>query len=361
MRYENLNAAAKVSSFKDLRKWRQERSRKMKTKDFSYTVPRAIPDLSFLHRNTSQPSLTWIGHSTFLIQMSGLNIVTDPVWASQLAMQKRLSPPGIPIADMPPTDVVLISHSHYDHLHISSLKQLASSKTLIVPVGLASKMHRKGFSSVIELKWWESATIGGVRFTFVPSQHWTRRTLTDTNTSHWGGYIIERAEGRGGYTSFVPQQAAAGEAQSQSQQQAAAGESQAYPQSASQETNNSRPVVHASPSIYFAGDSGYFDGFKTIGERFDIDIALMPIGAYEPEWFMGTQHVTPEQALQAYIDVRAKWFVPMHYGSFPLADDTPREALDRLYAEQAKLGLDESKLVVLPHGETWRLNGGGAN
>lgn len=337
MRYENLNTAAKVSSFKDLRKWRQERSRKMKTKDFSYSVPNSTPDISYLHQNASQPSLTWIGHSTFLIQLAGLNIVTDPVWTNQLAMQKRLTPPGIPIADMPPTDIVLISHSHYDHLHIGSLKQLTSSKTLIVPVGLASKMQRKGFSSVIELNWWESATIGGVKFTFVPSQHWTRRTLTDTNSSHWGGYIIERVDEKKG--------------QSDAGGQAMEGQLHAN------ESFHSRPVVHASPTIYFAGDSGYFDGFKTIGERFDIDVALMPIGAYEPEWFMGTQHVTPEEALQAYMDIGAQWFVPMHYGSFRLADDTPREALDRLYAQQKKLGLGESQLVVLPHGETWRLNG----
>ncbi|MNR26330.1 metal-dependent hydrolase [compost metagenome] len=121
---------------------------------------------------------------------------------------------------------------------------------------------------------------------------------------------------------------------------------------------NSRPVVNASPTLYFAGDSGYFDGFKTIGGRFDIDVALMPIGAYDPEWFMGTQHVTPEEALQAFMDIGAQYFVPMHYGSFRLADDTPREALDRLHADQARLALDESRVVVLPHGETWRLNGG---
>ncbi|WP_308638391.1 MBL fold metallo-hydrolase [Paenibacillus silvisoli] len=305
MRFENLNTAATPRTFKEVRQWRRERSGKMKLKDYSYTVPNANPDLIYLHANASEPSLTWIGHSTFLIQHSGLNIMTDPIWAEKLAFQKRMAPPGLAIGDVPPIDVVLISHSHYDHLHIKSLKQLTGSKTLLVPVGLADKLRRKGFSSIIELDWWQSATIGGVTFTFVPAQHWTRRTLTDTNTSHWGGYIVQSAQ---------------------------------------------------APTVYFAGDSGYFDGFKEIGDRFDIDVALMPIGAYDPEWFMAPQHVTPEEALQAFLDVRAKRFVPMHYGSYRLADDTPREAIDRLEAEVGRLKLASGTVLILPHGETVRLN-----
>lgn len=305
MRYENLDTTAVPRTFKEVRQWRRERAGKMKQKDYSsYTVPSVEPDLKFLHANRTVPSLTWIGHSTFLIQHSGLNIMTDPIWAEQLAFQRRMAKPGIAVSDVPPIDVVLISHSHYDHLNIKSLNQLNDSKTLIVPVGLADKLRRKGFSSIIELDWWEAATIGGVTFTFVPSQHWTRRTLTDTNTSHWGGFIIER---------------------------------------------------EGAPTVYFAGDSGYFEGFKEIGQRFpSIDIALMPIGAYDPEWFMGPQHVTPEQALQAFLDVHARVFVPMHYGSYRLADDTPKEALDRLHAEHKRLKLPNESLMVLPHGETRR-------
>ncbi|WP_373876480.1 MBL fold metallo-hydrolase [Paenibacillus spongiae] len=284
----------------------------MKSKDFTWNVPSETPDISFLNNNSSMPSVTWIGHSTFLIQHSGLNIVTDPVWALQMGFQKRLTNPGIPIADMPPVDIVLISHSHYDHLHMRSLLALKGSKMLIVPVGLADMMRRKGFTSVVELSWWESTTIGGVSITFVPSQHWTRRTLLDMNRSHWGGYVIQS------------------------------------------HTERNDTAAEPMPAVYFAGDSGYFDGFKAIGERFDIDIALMPIGAYDPEWFMGPQHVTPEEALRAFIDIGARRFVPMHYGSFRLADDTPREALDRLEAEWDRLGIDEERLVVLPHGRTWQ-------
>ncbi|MFC4809844.1 MBL fold metallo-hydrolase [Paenibacillus sp. GCM10023250] len=305
MRYTNLNPDAVPKTFREVRQWRRERAGRMKRKDYSFKVPAVAPDLTFLHANTSEPALTWIGHSTFLIQLAGLNIVTDPVWAEQLAIHKRLVPPGVAIADMPPIDVVLISHSHYDHLNIASLKQLRGSKTLIVPVGLADKLRRKGFSSIIELDWWQSASIRGVRFHFVPAQHWTRRTLTDTNSSRWGGFVMERE--------------------------------------------------HV-PTVYFAGDSGYFDGFKEIGRRFPgIDVALMPIGAYDPEWFMGPQHVTPEEALQAFRDAGARRFVPMHYGSYKLADDTPREALDRLEAEIRRLRLEAGTVRILPHGETWRL------
>ncbi|WP_274652658.1 MBL fold metallo-hydrolase [Paenibacillus humicola] len=334
MRYENLYPAATVKTFKELRKWRQERARKMKAKDYSFTIPSVPPDIAYLKGNFREPSLTWVGHSTFLLQHSGLNIVTDPVWAGQLAMQRRLSPPGIPVEAMPPVDVVLISHSHYDHLHIGSLRQLSGGKTLIVPAGLADKLRRKGFSSIIELNWWEAATIGGVRFTFVPSQHWTRRTPFDMNRSHWGGYIIESARKMTGLNG-----GGAGE-----REHAQSGE-------------RVRPAAGLSPTVYFAGDSGYFDGFRTIGERFAIDLALMPIGAYEPEWFMSPQHVTPEEALRAFLETGARWFVPMHYGSFRLADDTPREALDRLEAGRAKLGLAPERIILLPHGETWRLNG----
>lgn len=306
MRYQNLDTAVVPKTFKEVRQWRRERrSGKMKAKDYSYQVPVVQPDLAYLHANASEPTLTWIGHSTFLVQLAGLNIITDPIWAEQLAFHKRLAPAGIAVADVPPIDVILISHSHYDHLNIASLKALSGSKMLIVPVGLGDKLRRKGFSSLIELDWWESASIRGVQFTFVPAQHWTRRTLVDTNSSLWGGFVM---------------------------------------------------ACDAAPSVYFAGDSGYFEGFKQIGMRFpDLDLALMPIGAYDPEWFMSAQHVTPEEALLAFRDVGAKRFVPMHYGSYKLADDTPREALDRLEAESRRLGLGADTVRILPHGQTWRL------
>ncbi|WP_240941901.1 MBL fold metallo-hydrolase [Paenibacillus sp. HB172176] len=394
-RFANQDSVEQHNSFKQFKRWRQERIRKLKLKDYSYQVPCAEPDVHFLHSNREQPSLTWVGHSTFLIQLAGLNIVTDPVWSEQMAFQKRLAPPGIPIDDVPPVDIVLISHSHYDHLNMNSLRRLAGKKQLLVPAGLSAKLKLRGFTRVQELHWWESTVIGGVKFTFVPSQHWTRRNPWDTNSSHWGGWVMEapfaskkrehgdsiinrqrredaerqseakRRSWEEGPSEFDRQSDT--EQQSQIEQQcqveSLGGDEQRFEATAPlQNYNNSeaashqeRPRISHSPTIYFAGDSGYFQGFKDIGRRFQIDVALMPIGAYEPEWFMGPQHVTPEEAIQAYEDCGARLFVPMHYGAFKLADDTPREALDRLEAERCRRELDASRFILLPHGETWRI------
>lgn len=337
-KFANIDPIRQHNSFKQFKRWRQERLTKLKLKDYSYAVPNVQPDLHFLHNNRKHPSITWVGHSTFLIQLAGLNIVTDPVWSGKMAFQKRLAPPGIPIEDVPAVDVVLISHSHYDHLNIQSLRRLGGRKQLLVPAGLSSKLKMKGFNNVKELHWWESVHIHGIKFTFVPSQHWTRRNPWDTNSSHWGGWIIE------------PYATATGAKQQQNDQ--------ASPASAAP---HGWPIVSEAPTVYFAGDSGYFKGFKEIGSRYRIDVALMPIGAYEPEWFMGPQHVTPEQSLQAFEDTGSEWFVPMHYGAFKLADDTPREALDRLENARMARGIAEDRIVVLPHGETWRLAGENAN
>lgn len=305
-RFGNLDSAGAVRAGRHrFARWRQERLNKLRTKDYSDCIPNASPDLAFLQHNRSEPSITWIGHSTFLIQMAGLNIVTDPVWARRMALQKRLAPPGIELSDMPPIDFVLVSHSHYDHLHVTSLRRLRGAKRLLVPAGLRKKMLLKGFLQVEEMDWWEETAYHGVKFTFVPAQHWARRNPWDTNNSHWGGWVIESAHG---------------------------------------------------PTVYFAGDSGYFRGFEEIGRRFDIDVALLPIGAYDPEWFMSQEHVSPEEALQAFLDVGAKYFVPMHYGSFKLADDTPKEALERLEAERQRLNISEKQMFLLRHGETMRFH-----
>ncbi|MCY9515804.1 MBL fold metallo-hydrolase [Paenibacillus apiarius] len=325
--YVNMDDVTTEKAWKQFRRWRAERKVRLKQKDYSYVVPQAEPDLDRLGANRTETTITWIGHSTFLLQTGGLNIVTDPVWAESMAMEKRLAPPGIPIDRIPPVDVILISHSHYDHLHLGSIRRLMNPKTvLIVPGGLRSKMVRKGFSQTMEMDWWNDIVLGSVRFTFVPAQHWTRRTLTDMNRSHWGGYVIERLQTE-------------------------------KPRDLKGRGDNAAAVED---TIYFAGDSGYFRGFELIGSRFDIDVALLPIGAYEPEWFMSPQHITPEEALQVFEDVKAKVMIPMHYGAFKLADDTPKEALDRLEAERRRRNIDRDKVRLLSHGETWSPSGANA-
>ncbi|RKN64197.1 MBL fold metallo-hydrolase [Paenibacillus ginsengarvi] len=305
-----MNAAAKVNSLQDVRKWQKER--KTKVKDLSFAVSQSPgKQLDLLRTNREETTITWIGHSTFLLQRAGLNIVTDPVWASRMGFAKRLTDPGLSISQLPEIDVILLSHGHYDHLHVSSLRAMPGRPQLLVPEGLGGMMRRKGFTTVTELPWWGSIVVGGAVFHFVPAQHWTRRTLWDTNTSHWGGWIIEGAE------------------------------------------DGRSSAADKGGSIYFAGDSGYFDGFKQIGERYGkLQYVLMPIGAYEPEWFMSMQHVTPEEAIQAFLDVKGEVFIPMHYGAFRLADDTADEALSRLHQEWRRLDLQADRLHTLLLGET---------
>ncbi|WP_282034729.1 MBL fold metallo-hydrolase [Metabacillus indicus] len=300
-KYHNLDGIENTKSFSDFRKWMKER--KAKKKDLSVSIETAEhTPAGEIRANRSKTSVTWIGHSTFLIQTGGINILTDPVWAERMGMQKRLTQPGLAIQELPEIDAVLISHGHYDHLDFASIRKLKGDPFFYVPEGLGASFSRRGYKNVKEAAWWDVFDKEDVRFTFVPAQHWTRRTLWDTNTSHWGGWVIE----------------------------------------------------HRGHSIYFAGDSGYFRGFKEIGEKMSVDAVLMPIGAYEPEWFMKVSHINPEDAVTAYLDLNAKGpFVPMHYGAFRLADDTGPEALERLLAEWEKRALDPEKLNIMKIGETW--------
>lgn len=312
-RYENLDGISNMKSMADMRRWMRERRRN--AKDLSVQIPQAEhKQTDFLLSNRERQTITWIGHSTFLIQMDGLNIVTDPVWARWMGLQKRLTEPGIPLNQMPDIDVVLISHGHYDHLDFSTLRRLRGHPLMLVPVGLKRLFLKKGFARVEEFAWWESHEVGALRFSFVPAQHWTRRSLFDTNSSHWGGWIIERSVQKDG-------------------------------EDITQE------------SIYFVGDTGYFRGFRMIAERYEIDTILMPIGAYEPEWFMKDSHINPEDAVRAFEELGGKRFIPMHYGTYRLADDTGPEALDRLYREwDRRYDGNRDRLKVLKLGETIVLN-----
>ncbi|MBB6452733.1 L-ascorbate metabolism protein UlaG (beta-lactamase superfamily) [Salirhabdus euzebyi] len=285
--------------FRDLLKWRWERFNNKK--DLSFSVPRvAEVKYDFLLKNRQVNSISWNGHATFFLQVNGLNIVTDPVWAKRMGGERRLSDPGLSIDKLPEIDIVLISHSHYDHLHFRSIQQLKGNPIYLVPKGLKKKFEKKGLLPVKELDWWESYEHEGVILTFLPSLHWTRRTLLDTNKSLWGGWMMESVE----------------------------------------------------TTIYFVGDTGYHPIFKEIGTKYNVDYVLMPIGAYEPEWFMRNQHVTPEEAIDIFIDLQAKVFIPMHYDAFRLADDTPREALNRLQAYMDECKLDHRTCNILKLGET---------
>lgn len=291
-------------SMKDMLQWQKER--RSKVKDLSIRIP-AVDQIEkdYIQSNRTEPAISFVGHSTFLIQLGGVNLITDPVWAQRMGFGKRINPPGMKIADLPEMDMVLISHNHYDHLHYGSIRKLRGHPVCYVPRGLGRSFQRKGFRDVQEFDWWDSITYKGLKLTFIPALHWSRRTLWDTNRSLWGGWMIEHEQ--------------------------------------------------TGQTVYFVGDTGYHEHFRDIGEQFAIDYVLMPIGAYEPEWFMHRQHVTPEEAIQAFAELGAKDMIPMHYDAYHLADDTPQEALERLLRSWDEVYEDRRHLHVLKCGETYRL------
>jgi len=221
-----------------------------------------------------QVALTWIGHASFLIQFTDLNVLIDPNFANWLFLLKRIRRAGLKIRDLPPIDLVLLTHAHYDHFHKPTLRRLPYPKIGIMPRGVGDLAQNLGFARIIELDWWESFWQPNWKVTFTPSRHWGARTLHDHHRGY-GGFVLE----------------------------------------------------HQGRTIYHAGDSAYFDGFKDIGRHLYPEIALLPIGAYHPESFRRV-HMGPDEAVQAFRDLRARWLVPMHYGTFKLSfeelDEPPR-------------------------------------
>lgn len=221
--------------------------------------------------------ITYVNHSTFLIQTAGVNILVDPVWSDRVspfsfAGPKRFRPPGIRFEDLPPINLVLISHNHYDHLDIETLKNINSrfSPRFVVPLGVDLLLNQEGINNTFTLDWWESKPIDSdITVHAVQAQHFSARGLFDRDKTLWAGYVIDTPAG----------------------------------------------------GVYFAGDTGYGGFFKEIGRRYDIKVGLIPIGAYKPRWFMSPVHVDPEEAIQVHKDVGAEISFGMHYGTFPLADD----------------------------------------
>jgi L-ascorbate metabolism protein UlaG (beta-lactamase superfamily) len=218
-----------------------------------------------------QMALTWIGHASFLIQFNDLNVLVDPNFANWLFLMKRLKRAGLRLADLPPIDLVLLSHAHYDHFHKPTLRKLSHPKIGIMPWGMGDLTKNLGFERIVELDWWESFTRHDWKVTLTPSNHWGARTLHDHHRGY-GGFVLE----------------------------------------------------HQGRKIYHAGDSAYFNGFAEIGQRLRPEIALLPIGAYHPETFRRV-HMGPDEAVQAFKDLRAKVLVPMHYGTFKLSFESLEE------------------------------------
>ncbi|SFC42254.1 MBL fold metallo-hydrolase [Streptomyces aidingensis] len=253
-------------------------------------------------------SVTWAGHASWVIRTGGLTVLADPVWSRKiLATPPRITPVGVAWERLPEIDAVVISHNHYDHLDLPTLRRLPPDTPLLVPAGLGPWCRRRGFTRVTDLDWWETAELparpesaGTVRFGFVPAHHWSRRTLTDTCRSLWGGWVL------------------------------------------------TGPAGHR---VYFAGDTGYGHWFSQIGSRWPgIDLALLPVGAYAPRWMQGSVHTDPEEAVRACADVGARRLAPMHWGAFLLSGEPPLEPLHRVRAAWAAAGRAREDLWDLPVG-----------
>jgi len=245
--------------------------------------------------------LTWLGHSSFLVQLDGVSLLLDPVLEDRmgpLGIIGRNVPPPLRPGQLPRIDAVLVSHDHYDHLDLPTLRAVRAP----VAAGLGNEeLLRRERLLAVPLRWWQTVKVRDVAITFVPSQHFSGRGLGGRNRTLWGGFVIQGPPA----------------------------------------------------TLYHSGDTGYFSGFKEIGRRFPaIDVAMLPIGAYDPRWFMAPVHVDPEEALQAFVDLGARTFVAMHWGTFKQADEPLDEPPVRLEAERARRAIPEERVKVLAIGET---------
>jgi L-ascorbate metabolism protein UlaG (beta-lactamase superfamily) len=253
----------------------------------------------------SELGVTFIGHSSFLIQMGGQTVLVDPVFARWLVVLRRLRRPGVPIKGLPPIDAVLLSHAHMDHLNRPSLRKVVehtrrltgNAPVAIVPWGVSDLIQDLGFSRIISLEWWQSTSLANVDITLTPAKHWGARLFNDTYRG-FGGYVLRG----GGHT------------------------------------------------LYHSGDTAYFPGFAEIGRRLSPEVALLPIGAYTPDNFRAV-HTSPEDALQGFLDLGAQVMVPMHFGTFRLSAEPVAEPLPRLLAAARKAGVEDC-VCALGEGET---------
>ena len=276
----------------------------------SFTVPREDRDLL---------SATWVGHSTVLLQFGGTNILTDPIWSARaspvaFAGPRRIVGPAVSLGALPPLDVVLLSHNHYDHLDDRTVRALAErdpDAVWAVPLGLAQFVRARGVQHVAELDWWQTTAVGTLTLTCAPAQHFSARGLGDRNRTLWCSWSVATS-GR---------------------------------------------------AVYFGGDTAYHTDFAQIGERCGpFDLTLLPIGAYEPRWFMRSVHMSADEAVRAHLDLTSAWpgtprppLLPIHWGTFRLTDEPLEEPPARARAAWSAAGLPLNDLWLLRHGETRRV------
>lgn len=332
--FHNLHVDSASQGFGAFLRWRWEAWRQDLPPPPREATPVQAPDLPLLngyadaYRRVADggahppPTVTWIGHASTLVQAGGLVVLTDPIFSERAspvswAGPRRAQPPGVALGALPPIDVVLVSHNHYDHLDRASLvglyqrsRQMGHPTAFLVPLGLKALLEQWGIAGVQELDWWQEAQVGNTRFHLTPVQHWSSRGLFDRNRTLWGGWAV-----------FAPD-------------------------------------LH----WFFAGDTGYSPDFAEIRARFSsaqtpasgggFDLALIPIGAFEPRWFMQPQHVNPAEAVRIHQDLGAQRSMGVHWGTFELTDESLDQPPRDLQAARDAAGLAPEAFFVLAVGET---------
>ena len=322
--FKNNYSDSVVKSMGHVLRWQWEAYRDGLPKPAQASTPTVEPDLALIksYARGAQPAVTWIGHATLLMQAGGLNVLTDPIFSErasplQIMGPKRAQPPGVAMDDLPPIDVVVVSHNHYDHLDRSSivlLNERSGGKTLfLVPLGLKPWMEKLGITNVVELDWWQHHDVNGVEFHLTPVQHWSARGVGDRSETLWGGWAVLSND------------------------------------------------LH----WFFGGDTAYSKDFVDTRAHFaprqtaalggGFDLALLPIGAYAPRWFMKEQHANPEEAVQIHLDLGAKRSIGMHWGTFQLTDESLDQPPIDLVDARVKHQMDEATFSVMKIGETRRV------
>lgn len=278
-------------------------------KDWPEWIPNQVKPQLDLKISNQEASLTYVNHATHLIQLPGMTILTDPIFSKRAspfswAGPKRHRDPGLSIEQLPQVDLVLISHNHYDHMDLPSIQEIAKrfNPTFLVPLGNKKIIEKAGAQKVIELDWWQHMEIGnGGKVHVVPVQHWSARTPFDTNECLWSGFVIQ-ANGL---------------------------------------------------NLYFGGDTGYGPHFVETKKRLGImDVSILPIGAYEPRWFMKEQHMNPEEAIQAHLDLESQFSIGTHFGTFQLTNEGVDDPVLELKNGLKKAGISETVFISPQNGET---------